>query len=84
MKIDKLFKVTSEERMIKYYVREYENLINIRLTASSVAAGKRIDQGFTILDLTGGSMKIMSKKVYGFIKLASSVAQDYYPELLGR
>ena len=29
-------------------------------------------------------MKIMSKKVYGFIKLASQIGQDYYPEILGQ
>eukprot|EP00825_Cyclidium_porcatum_P046546 TRINITY_DN734_c0_g1_i11.p1 TRINITY_DN734_c0_g1~~TRINITY_DN734_c0_g1_i11.p1 ORF type:complete len:273 (+),score=84.39 TRINITY_DN734_c0_g1_i11:473-1291(+) len=29
-------------------------------------------------------MKIMSKQVYNFIKLASSVAQDNYPEIMGK
>ena len=29
-------------------------------------------------------MKLMSKQIYKFIKLASSISQDYYPEILGR
>jgi len=28
-------------------------------------------------------MKLLSKRVYGFVKLLSGVAQDYYPEILG-
>ena len=28
-------------------------------------------------------MKLLSKKVYGFIKAISKIAQDYYPECLG-
>jgi hypothetical protein len=35
------------------------------------------------LDLTGGSMKILSKKVYALIQLASKVGSDYYPEIMG-
>ena len=33
----------------------------------SIAAGTTIDQELTILDLTGASLKILSKKVYHFI-----------------
>ena len=36
------------------------------------------------MDLNGGSMKILSKKVYGLIQLASKVGQDYYPEIMGQ
>lgn len=50
----------------------------------STAAGKRIDETVTILDLKGFSMKMLSKQVYNFIQIASKLAQENYPEILGR
>lgn len=29
-------------------------------------------------------MKMMTKKVMNFVKLAASIGQDYYPEMLGK
>jgi len=84
LKIKELFKVTTEERLIRYYMQSYENLIKEIFPACSRAAGKRIEQCVTILDLKGGSTSILSSQVYNFIKLASSIAQDNYPEILGR
>lgn len=52
--------------------------------ACSDAAGSRIGETVTILDLKGISLKMMSKQVYNFVKLASRVAADNYPEILGR
>lgn len=83
LNLKRLFEVTSEERIIRYSVREYERLVNEIFPACSEAAGKRVEQTIVILDLGGASMKLLSKKVYNFIKLASTVAQDYYPECLG-
>jgi hypothetical protein len=59
-------------------------LLKLRFPACSAVAGTRIEQGLTILDLTGGSMKILSKKVYALIQLASKIGQDYYPEIMGQ
>jgi hypothetical protein len=58
-----LFTVTSQERLLKYYVREYEKVLKFRMPLCSEVTGKRISQSFTILDLTGGSNKLMTKKV---------------------
>ena len=41
--------------------------MKLRFPACSAVAGKRIEQGLNILDLKDGSMKILSKKVYGLI-----------------
>ena len=82
--MDRIFALTNEERMIKYYIREYESMVTLRLPSCAVAAGHPVEQSLTILDLGGSSTKLMKKKVYNFIKLASGVAQDYYPEILGR
>ena len=83
LKIDEVFKITTEERLIKHYIQSYEILMRLRFPACSAIAGQRIEQGLNILDLTGGSMKILSKKVYALIQLASKVGSDYYPEIMG-
>jgi CRAL/TRIO domain/CRAL/TRIO, N-terminal domain len=80
----KIFEITTEERMIRYYIREYESMIKLRIPACAVAAGYAVEQTLTILDLGGSSSKLMKKNVYNFVKLASGIAQDYYPEILGR
>jgi hypothetical protein len=84
LKIDEVFKLTTEERLIKHYIQSYEILMRLRFPACSAIAGQRIEQGLNILDLTGGSMKILSKKVYALIQLASKVGSDYYPEIMGQ
>ncbi|OMJ78324.1 hypothetical protein SteCoe_21879 [Stentor coeruleus] len=82
--INHLFSITTDERMIRYYIREYESMIKLRIPACSIAAGCLIEQTFTILDLGGSSTKLMKKNVYNFVKLASGMAQDFYPEILGK
>lgn len=82
--LKQIFEVTNTDRMIKYYVREYERTLLNRLPACTQAAGVKVEQSLTILDLEGFSMKMMSKQTYDFIKIASSIAQDYYPEMLGQ
>lgn len=84
LKIKELFKVTTEDRLIKYYIQGYERLLNHVFPACSKAAGHRVEQSFTILDLKGSSSSIMSKQVWDFIKLASNLGQNNYPEILGR
>ena len=84
LQIDEVFKLTTEERLIKHYIVSYELLMRLRFPACSAIAGTRIEQGLNILDLNGGSMKILSKKVYALIQLASKVGSDYYPEIMGQ
>lgn len=48
-------------------------LVRLRFPACSAAYGSRIEQGLNIMDLTGGSMKMLSKKVYALIQLASKI-----------
>ena len=69
--------------MIKYYVREYEKQRLYVYPSSSIAAGRKIETGFTIIDLDGGSSSLLSPKMQKFVKIASSICQDYYPETLG-
>lgn len=83
LKIDKVLEATTEERLMKHYIISYELLMKLRFPACSAIAGTRIEQGLNILDLNGGSMKILSKKVYALIQMASKIGSDYYPEIMG-
>ena len=84
LNLTELFNVTTQERMLQYYVKSYEKMLTEKFPACSAAAGYPVEQSLTILDLGGSAMSLMSKQVYDFIQLASSIAQDYYPEILGK
>ena len=84
LKLQELFKVTTEDRLMKYWIQSYERLTNHILPICSKVHGKRVEQSCTILDLKHGSMSMMSKQVYDFVKLASSIGQNYYPEIMGK
>lgn len=84
LNLKKLFQVTTEERLIKYYIQSYEFLLKRIFPSCTAAAGHRVDQTFTILDLNGVSLSMVGKQVYHFIQLASKIGQDNYPEILGK
>jgi len=84
LKLQQLFKCTTEDRYIKYFIQQNERLVTEIFPACSKAAGKKIDQRIFIIDIKGGSTKIMSKQVYDFIKTMNSVGSDNYPEILGK
>ena len=78
-----LFKITSDDRMMKYYIKEYERLMKKRFPACSKASGKLIEQSLTILDMEGIGLGILAGKTKEFVKIASDIGQNYYPEMLG-
>mmetsp|Transcript_66689 Transcript_66689/g.77405 ORF Transcript_66689/g.77405 Transcript_66689/m.77405 type:complete len:343 (-) Transcript_66689:184-1212(-) len=84
LNLTQLFKVTTEERMIKYWIQGYERVTTEILPACSKIKGSHVGQTLAIIDLKGFSMGMMSKKVYNFIQLASNIGQNYYPEIMGR
>ncbi|KAF8976866.1 cytosolic factor, phosphatidylinositol/phosphatidylcholine transfer protein [Entomortierella lignicola] len=81
--IKTLFKVTDEERMTKQHVLSYEYLISDRMPACTRKAGHHIEQCCTILDLKGVSLRQFAN-AFGFIKRTSAIAQNYYPEMMGK
>ena len=81
--VEKLFQITTEERIVRHYMREYEILMKLRFPACSALAGKRIVQGLTIFDMTGGSTSTANRQTLGLCKLATQVGSDYYPEIMG-
>jgi hypothetical protein len=84
LNIDKMFQITSEDRLLRHYIQSYEVLLKLRFPSCSAVAGHRIEQGLSILDLHGGTTKMLSKKVYSLIQLAARIGSDYYPEIMGQ
>ncbi|KAI5956460.1 SEC14 [Candida jiufengensis] len=79
----KMLKVTTEERMLKNLVWEYESMCQYRLPACSREAGHLVETSCTILDLKGISIT-SAYNVIGYVRQASKIGQDYYPERMGK
>jgi hypothetical protein len=83
LNVSALFKITTEERMIKYYIKAYERQMKLMFPACSAVVKTPVEQSCTILDLHGIGITSLVGKTKSFIKLASDIGQDYYPEMLG-
>jgi hypothetical protein len=79
-----LFKVTTEDKMVKYYIKQYERQIKYIFPACSAVVQKPVEQSCTILDANGIGIFSLVGPIKGFVKLASDIGQDYYPEMLGK
>ena len=81
--IKKLFHITTKERLLRYYAREYEKLQLILYPTCSLIAGKKIETSLNIIDLKGGTFSLILPQTIQFIKMALTTSQNYYPESLG-
>ena len=81
---DKIFAKYTDLELTHYYIQSYERMIHIVFPECSRLAGRRIDKSCAIMDLKDVStMSLFAGKVKTFIKIASEIAQNYYPECLG-
>jgi len=78
-----MYKITTAERMLQNLVVEYEKLADPRLPACSRKAGSLLETCCTIMDLKGVGLGKVSS-VYAYVKEASAISQNYYPERLGK
>lgn len=81
--ITEMYKITTQERMLKNLVWEYEAFTTYRLPACSRKAGTLIETSCTILDLKGISISAASQ-VLSYVREASYIGQNYYPERMGK
>jgi hypothetical protein len=79
-----LFAITTEEKMVKYYIKQYERQVKYIFPACSAVVKRPIEQSCTILDANGIGIFSLVGPIKGFVKLASDIGQDYYPEMLGK
>ncbi|ERF73069.1 Sec14 cytosolic factor [Endocarpon pusillum Z07020] len=78
-----MYKITTADRMLRNMVVEYEKLADPRLPACCRKSGRLLETCCSIIDLKGvGVSKVSS--VYGYLKSASAILQNYYPERLGK
>jgi CRAL/TRIO domain len=78
-----MYKITTAERMLQNLVYEYEKLADPRLPACSRKTGQLLETCCTIMDLKGVGI-ISVPSVYGYLRQASAISQNYYPERLGK
>ena len=82
--VNELFKITTEDKMVKYYIKQYERQMKYIFPACSAVVQKPVEQSCTILDANGIGIFSLAGPIKGFVKLASDIGQDYYPEMLGK
>lgn len=83
IKIAEMYKLTTQERMLKNLVWEYESFVKYRLPACSRKQGHLVETSCTILDLKGISLSTASQ-VYSYVREASNIGQNFYPERMGK
>ncbi|EMG46300.1 SEC14 SEC14 cytosolic factor [Candida maltosa Xu316] len=81
--LNKMLKITTQDRMLHNLVWEYEAMVKYRLPACSRRAGYLVETSCTVLDLSGISIT-SAYNVIGYVKEASKIGQDYYPERMGK
>jgi len=77
-----MYKITTAERMLTNLAVEYERVADPRLPACSRKAGTLLETCCTIMDFKGVGIA-KAPQVYGYVKQASALSQNYYPERLG-
>jgi hypothetical protein len=81
--LTKLYEITTPERMLTNLAVEYERMADPFLPACSRKSGHLIETGCTIMDLKGVALTRIPQ-VYSYVRQASVVSQNYYPERLGQ
>lgn len=79
----RLLEFTTEDRMIKFHVQEYERLTRYILPACSKVAGRHIDATFTILDLKGVGIRHLTGDVKRMMGKIVAIDGDNFPEMMG-
>lgn len=81
--LTEMYKITTQERMLKNLVWEYEAFVEYRLPACSRFSGHLVETSCTIMDLKGISIS-SAYQVLSYVREASFIGQNYYPERMGK
>ncbi|CAD7696725.1 unnamed protein product [Ostreobium quekettii] len=80
--LTRILEVTTEERMLKYHIQEYERCLKYIFPVCSKVWGKQIDATFAIVDVKGVGFYHMTKEVRSVLARLTKVDSDNYPETL--
>lgn len=67
MKPSKLWEIIDEPTLVRNFMQMYEEVIKLHFYACSLIAKKQIFHTYSILDMTGFSVGMMNKRVYGLV-----------------
>ncbi|CDR40672.1 CYFA0S05e03114g1_1 [Cyberlindnera fabianii] len=81
--LTEMYKITTQERMLKNLVWEYESFVKFRLPACSRQQGYLVETSCTIMDLKGISISAAAQ-VLSYVREASYIGQNHYPERMGK
>jgi hypothetical protein len=76
--------VTTEDRMVKFHVQEYERCAKVIFPVCSWLSRRQIDQTFGIMDVKGVGLSHLTGEVKRLLSVLTKYDQDNYPEMLGR
>ncbi|KAL4491767.1 hypothetical protein ABPG72_006022 [Tetrahymena utriculariae] len=80
LKLKELMTVTNEERLKKYFIQNFEYLVNEVFPACSQMFQKSIYQYIIILDMKDHNLSLNDLK--SFLNMTSNITKNNYPEIL--
>ncbi|KAI9809631.1 MAG: cytosolic factor, phosphatidylinositol/phosphatidylcholine transfer protein [Sarcosagium campestre] len=78
-----MYKITTAERMLQNLVVEYEKLSDPRLPACARKSGNLLETCCSIMDMKGVGLA-KANSAYNYVRQATTLSQNYYPERLGK
>lgn len=83
MDVNEMLEACTLDESFRYEYWDYEMQLRFRMPVCSIIAGKKIQTGMNIVDLTEWKMSMFNSQVIGILKRCGQVMSDYYPETMG-
>lgn len=80
--LTRIREVTTEERMLKYHVQEWERCMKYIFPICSKLHNRQIDSTFAVIDVKGVGFYHMTKEVRRVLATITKTDSDNYPETL--